>query len=243
MGFEVTHRFDGTNEKEVGQWFRSKYGTYMTPETGNFLLGVLSESENSTIAAGLNDVIMDHFVDAVDRNGTTEMVFRSGASKSIEPGSWIVNCTGYFKKVVDRPYVPYISPGGAVLSIEPRSITLHLTSYMGYFMPHLLMSNKISGLPLYELDAMDLRNKCNATFPFALFALVQHNLSLIADVLPTKVFSECGLDLNLWYPWPRRFGGTARFALTHRQERERQRRVLDTIRDRFDVRCGPLISA
>ena len=27
----------------------------MTPYTGNFLLGVLSEAENKTIAAGLND--------------------------------------------------------------------------------------------------------------------------------------------------------------------------------------------
>ncbi len=56
---------------------------------------MLSEAENKTIAAGLNDVVMDHFVDVVDRNGSTEMVFRSGATKTIEPGSWIVNCTGY----------------------------------------------------------------------------------------------------------------------------------------------------
>ena len=77
------------------EWYRATYGTWLTPTKGNFLLGVLSESENKTISAGLNDVIMDHFVDAVDRNGSTELVFRSGATKSIEPGSWIVNCTGY----------------------------------------------------------------------------------------------------------------------------------------------------
>ena len=68
---------------------------WLTPETGNFLLGNLSEAETKTISAGLNDVVMDHFVDAVDRNGSTELVLRSGATKSIEPGSWIVNCTGY----------------------------------------------------------------------------------------------------------------------------------------------------
>ena len=62
-------RFDGTNETEVARWYRSTYGNSVTPEAENFVLGVLSESENKTISAGLNDVIMDHFVDAVDRNG------------------------------------------------------------------------------------------------------------------------------------------------------------------------------
>jgi hypothetical protein len=32
----------------------------------------------------------------------------------------------------------------------------------------------------------------------------------------------------------------ARFVLTHRRERERQRRVLDTVRDHFGIHCGPL---
>jgi hypothetical protein len=31
-----------------------------------------------------------------------------------------------------------------------------------------------------------------------------------------------------------------RFLLTHRREREHQRRVLDTVRERFGIRCGPL---
>jgi hypothetical protein len=34
--------------------------------------------------------------------------------------------------------------------------------------------------------------------------------------------------------------GMARFMLTHRRDRERQRQILDTVRERFDVRCGPL---
>jgi hypothetical protein len=102
-------------------------GTWLTPETGNFLLGVLSESENNAIAAGRNDVIMDHAVDVVDRNGMTEMDFRSGATKTVQPGSWIVNCTGYLMQQ-DHPYEPYISPSGKVMSIQVRSATLHLTS-------------------------------------------------------------------------------------------------------------------
>jgi hypothetical protein len=30
---------------------------------------------------------MDYLVDAVDRNGATELVLRSGSTKTIEPGS------------------------------------------------------------------------------------------------------------------------------------------------------------
>jgi hypothetical protein len=68
----------------------------------------------------------------------------------------------------------------------------------------------------------------------------QYNLSLIADSVPVKAFTECGLDFDRWYPLPRRMLGVARFMLTHRRERDRLRHTLDTVRDRFDVRCAPL---
>jgi hypothetical protein len=241
VALEMSRRGDGTNETAVKKWFRDTYGTWLTTETGNFLAGLLSESENNTIAAGLNDVIMDHLVDVVDRNGDADLVFRSGSTKTIQPGSWIVNCTGYFK-YDHRPYEPYVSPSGAVLSIQPRSMTLQLTSVMAYFMTHLLMLDKIRDSPLYELDAMELRNKSNAAFPFTLFTLALYNLSLITGRIPNKAFSECGIDVNRWYPTPRRMVDTAQFMLTHRREREHQRRTLDTVRERFDVRCGRLLA-
>ena len=77
-------------------------------------------------------------------------------------------------------------------------------------------------------------------FRVTLLTLAQYNLSLISDSVPTKVFLDCGLDFDRWYPLPRRMVDTARFMLTHRREREHQRRTLDTVRERFDVRCGPL---
>ena len=166
---------------------------------------------------------MDHLVDAVDRDGTTELVFRSGATKVIEPGSWIVNCTGYLDGG-DHAYEPYVSEGGSVISVQNRSATLHLTSFAAYFLTHLLFLGKIKDVPLYELDMAVLRRTSNAAFPYTIFSLAQHNLSLIYDAVPTKVFLDCGLDLDRWY----------------RRERERQRHALDTVRERFDVRCGPL---
>ena len=130
-----------------------------------------------------------------------------------------------------------------MVSIQPRSATLHLPAFQGYFLTHLLFLDKIGHVPLYEVDLQELREKSNVVFPYALFALVQHNLSLIYDSVPSRVFSENGLNFDTWYPLPRRLLSTAQFLLTHRRTRERARRVLDTVRERFDIRCGPLLHA
>jgi hypothetical protein len=172
-------------------------------------------------------VVKDHLLDVVDRDGQPDLVHRSG------------NCTGYFEHD-DRPDEPYLSASGTVLSINPRSMTLQLTTFMGYFMAHLMMLDKITDIPLYELDAMGLPAKSNRTFALAVFALALHNMSPIADYVPAKVFSQCGVDFNRWYPLPRRTLSTARFLLSHRRDRERHGRTLDNVRELFDVRCGPL---
>lgn len=235
----ANRRFDGTNAAEVAKSVRARFGTWLTPEAENFLIGVLSEAENRTIAAGLNEVVMDHLADVVDRDGTTELVLRSGATQTIEPGSWIVNCTGYLEGG-DHPYEPYVSDSGAVLSIQNRSATLHLTSFAAYFLTHLMFLGKIKDVPLYELDMPVLKKNSNTSFPVTLFTLTQYNLSLIYDVVPTKVFLDCGVDFDRWYPLPRRVAAMARFMLTHRRDREHLRRALDTVGERFGVRCGPL---
>ncbi|BCI51982.1 hypothetical protein NIIDNTM18_12600 [Mycolicibacterium litorale] len=239
LGAQASRRFDGTNEDEVWRWHRARYGTWLTPDTASFLLGVLSEDECKTIADGLHSVTMDYLVDAVDRGDGVELTFRSGATTAIEPGGWIVNCTGYVTHR-DDPYEPYLSAGGSVVSIQIRSATLHLSSYMGYFMTHMLMLDRLRGTPLYELDVQELRNKSPKALPYTLLTLAQYNLSLMADELPAKVFAECGLDFDRWYPLPRRLAATARFMLTHRRRRDHQRRALDTVSERFDLRCGPL---
>lgn len=203
---------------------------------------MLSEAENTTIASGLNDVIMDYLVDAVDRDGATDLVFRSGATKAISAGSWLVNCTGYVFRN-DVPYEPYVSGSGAVVSIQPRSPTMHLTSLMAYFLTHLLFLGKITDVPLYEIDVQEMRDKARVAAPYALLSLAQHNLSLITDSVPAKVFLDCGINFDRWYPLSRRMLGTARFKLTHRRDRAQQRRALDTVRERFNVRCGPLIGS
>jgi hypothetical protein len=112
---------------------------------------------------------------------------------------------------------------------------------MAYFLTHLLFLGKIRDVPLYELDAQDVRSKVRAAGPYALLSLVQHNLSLISDSVPSEVFLDCGINVDQWYPLPRRMIATAGFMRAHRRKREHCRRALDTLRERFDVRCGPVI--
>lgn len=240
LSSQVAQRYDGTNEEDVWDWHRSTYGVWAAEPTGNFVLGVLSSDEKNTISAGLNTVVDDYLSDVVDDGDTTELVLRGGGRHPVERGSWIVNCTGYLTQRED-PYEPYVSAGGNVLSISPRSATLHLTSYMAYFVTHLLLTGTLRSVPLYEVDLLALQRKSKKAFPYATFTLVQHNISLLADNLPNKVFRECGLDFNRWYPFPRQLAINLKFLRTHRAERERHRRTLDTLRDRFDIRCGPLV--
>lgn len=121
-----------------------------------------------------------------------------------------------------------------------RSAALHFSSYSAYFLTHLLFLDKLGDIPIYALDLQDLMIKAKQVLPFAMFTLAQHNLGLIADAVPGKVFSECGLDFNLWYPWHRRTASNVQFLLTHRRERAHLQRTLDTVAERFGVRCAPL---
>ena len=49
-------------------------------------------------------------------------------------------------------------------------------------------------------------------------------------------------DVDSWYPFTRQLLGSVRFLTGHRRDRAHARRVLDTLRERFDLRCGPLAS-
>ena len=238
---ELAHLFDGTNEREAAQWMRERFGTGPTARADNFLLGVLSEAETRTISTGLHEIVMGHLADAVDVGDGVDLVLDDGAAKRIPAGSWLVNCTGYLGNT-EQPYEPYTNADGTVLSIQTRSATMHFTSYEGYFMTHLMMLDKLRDIPLYALDLQQLLHRSKAVMPFAMFTLVQYNLGLIADEVPSRVFKECGLDFDRWYPWHRRTAGGVRFMLTHKRDRYRLRHTLDTIGQRFDVRCGPLDS-
>ncbi len=98
------------------------------------------------------------------------------------------------------------------------------------------------------MDVEDLRRKApQYVMAAGLGPLQLYNLSLIAEALSArqfmKVVSQNGLDFDRWYPLPRRLLASAAFMLIHKRDREHFRQALDTVADRFDVRCGPVVDA
>lgn len=242
LGAQLAKRYDGTNEDELLRWYYSALGTGPTGEKCDFAYGfggVTSDAEMTVITGGLRRADNERFTDAVDRDGSPELVFRSGRTEKVPEGTCLVNCTGLLLRS-SHPYEPFVSPSGRTLSIQQRSTAIPLTLQAAYFLSHLMFTGGLHTLPLYELDAEGLRDKLGRSPLPAGFPLTLYNLSLAFDHLPAKVFAGFGSDLLLWYPLHRRLAAMLRFQRTHRRDREHHRATLDTIRERYDVRCGPL---
>ncbi|GAA1477749.1 FAD-dependent oxidoreductase [Nocardioides aestuarii] len=234
-------RFDGTNEREVMRWVSDHPSTIsITPRPRDFLFGQLSRSEATTISAGLRQVVTDHLVDVVDEGGRPHLELRSGARRAIEPGSWLVNCSGHFFRGEQQPYAPYTSAGGRVATVTPRSTIALLASFSGYFITHLLMLGKLDELPLYEVDADTLGRRDRDAWACTVVAVHMHNLSVMIDALPRTVFARNGLDFEKWFPLHRQLLTSVQVMREHGALIEHTAAALDRVREVHGVRCGPL---
>lgn len=238
----AAERFDGRNEADVLAWLRDNFGTWATPTAEHHVLGMLSRAETGRIRAGLGQVVMDHLVDAVDVEGgdCVRLELRSGSHLDIEPGSWIVNCTGHFAFQGRPADPPYVSESGRVVTVGITPM-FGFSSFGAYFLTHLLFLDKITSVPLYTTDGVRLFNANQTVSVLNALVMAQYNLGLVLDHVPAKVFAGCGLDFDRWYPLPRRLAGQLGFMATHRRRREQYRRVLDTVGERFGIRGGPLV--
>ena len=242
MMLEWSRRFDGTNERDAIDWYRSAFGVTPTEGARNFVFGFLSEAEAQTIRQGVTEMVSDHLLDAVDRGAGVELQLRSGATHRTRPGSWLVNCTGYLFGAQPRhgDHEPYVSADGKVGVVSSRSAIAMLTSVGGYYLGHLMMLGRLGELPLYELDGYTLAGRSREAWACAMVTMQLYNLSLIVDDVPRGVLTGNRLNPDLWYP-PHRFVlGALQFARASRREREHWRLALDRVRERFGVRCGPI---
>jgi hypothetical protein len=239
LNAHLARRFDGTNEADVLTWFAETHGTAVTRDFDNFFLGVLSRSEADTISSGLNEVVPGYLDDVVDHGQGARLLLRDGDIRDIPAGSWVINCTGH---LTQHPvaYEPYTSPSGRVLSLGGGATIIHLPSYRAYCLTHLMFLNALTTTPLYELDAGPIRSMNKAAFAMSLMTVTAYNLSLIADVVPPDVHEHAGIDLDRWFPAPRRALTRLQYALTHRRDRRHHQRTLDLLGERFGVHCAPL---
>lgn len=236
---EVARLFDGSNTEELMKEFANSGAIGVVDNPRHHVFGVISEPEVALLHDKLRGIHTDHLVDAVDRGDDVELVFRSGQRTTVPAGSWIVNCTGYLGHT-PGPYRPYTSASGAVVRVIPQSATFYLTSFAGYFLTHLAFLDKLTGTPLYEIDMNELNKESPDILPWAMYTQVAYNLGLIADAVPMSVLNDCGLSFDRWFPKPRQMFGAMRFLAGRKRARPHQEQVLDAVRERYGVRCGPL---
>jgi hypothetical protein len=239
---DLAERFDGYNEHEVLERLRSHYTVSLVPDARRFMLGLLSEHENSVIKNGADEIIKDYFVDVVDRAGAPTLMLRSGESRAIEPGSFIVNCTGYLFRD-DVPYEPFVSASGKVVSIQTSSAINVLSTNAAYLATHLSYLGKLQSLPLYEIDLGALHRKNRDVVGAIIGPLVLYNAGLVLQNVPRYVLDEFGTDLESWFPLPRRLYDLVTLMRHYKQKPDHMQRSLDVVRERFGVRCGPLSHA
>ena len=239
---DVTGRFDGANAGAVFDHFRQRYGVSPSPESAQFLFATMGREEAREIADGLEAMVPGYLEDVVQGAEGPEMRLRDGRRIAVAPGTVFVNCTGSMLRHA-RPYQPFLSPGGWVMTVTLRSSVYSLSGTAAYFMAHVYFLGKLRRLPLYELD-MDALFAADRTlfFPASLTHSF-YNMLVILQNVPLSVFSRCGLDMNLWYPLPRRLWSFARLKKDQRRLTAQCRASLDRVRQDLGIRCGLLPEA
>lgn len=235
---DYTSRFDGTNEADAIRWLLAHGGHSPVDAPRDYEFGILGRDEAAALRTGVSEFVHDYLQDVRDTATGPLLELRSGATRPAGEDTWVVNCTGYLARH-DRPYEPFSSASGRVLTISDRSATTHLTSYAGYFLTHALMRGLLPLPDLYEVDMVELRQKAKPAMGVAGLTLTMHNMGVLFGALPKSVFLRSRLDFDRWYPMPRTLGGAVRFAVGRRRAVARQRRALDALAER-GVRSGPL---
>lgn len=238
---DIALSFDGDNEDATIDHFRRQHS--IDPETPNgaFLFGFQSEEEHARITAGVQRIIPGYLEDVVDTPEGPRMVLRSGAPQPVDPGSIFVNCTGSFFRAGDigEPQ-PCLSPHGTILRISHRDALHFHTSVSGFFTTHLFFRDALRGAGLYSIDheALFRRNKKAWVGATAAQAYMYH-LTMVAT-LPMPVLNRCFLDLDRWYPMPRRLAWFIRMKARANADLAHCRGVLDRVAERFNIHCAPL---
>jgi len=233
--------FGGDNEEDTIQHFRAQHATEPESTHGVFLDRLQSEEESARVKQGLAKAHHDNLADVADTASGVTVTFRSGATQTVEAGTIFVNCTGSFFRGGDlEERQPVVSPNGAVLRIVVRDGFHFLTSVSGFFATHLLYRDALRGRGFYTLDHEGLFRENRNAWIGASAAQAYMNQVIAVQTLPMTLLDRCGLDLDRWYPLPRRLGGLLQMKSSAERDIAHCRKVLDRVAERFEVHCRPV---
>ncbi len=239
---DLALQFDGDNEDDTIAHFRKNHSTDPGSQNGVFLYGLQSEDEHARITAGLSATLPGYVADVVDGAEGPCLSLRDGASVPIEAGSLIVNCTGsFFRAPALNESRSCLSPKRTIVSIGPRDGMHFLTSVAGFFMIHMLYRDVLENSGIYTLDHEALFRQNRNVWVGASSAQAYLNQVIAVQTLPMMLLDRCGLDLDRWYPLPRRMAGLMRMKASAKSDIAHCRRAIDRVAERFDIHAGPVV--
>ncbi|MBD3678699.1 MAG: FAD-dependent oxidoreductase [Rhodobacteraceae bacterium] len=231
-------RFDGTNEEEVYDHYRSAYTIGPNPKGEQFFFGLLSPEELDRILDGIDDQIGDYLEDVVDTDSGPQLVLRSGERRPVEPGTIFVNCTGLVARH-DTPAADLLSEHGAIMTISPRAAVHFLTSVSAYFLTHLLYLGWLPETRLFILDQNALLKKGRKIWHIAAITHSYLNTVILLNALPFRVLDRCGLDFDRWFPLPRRLAVLVTVKSNSKRDLAHCERSLALVSELHGITCAP----
>lgn len=238
---DLAATFDGDNEDALIDHVRARYSTAPDVPNGTFLYGLQSMSERHRVDT-VTDIIDGYFADVEDTSQGPALRLRDGRSLSVPEGAVFVNCTGsFFRSDRMTPMHPLISSKGAVLSVNIRNAFHFLSSVAGFFTPHLFYRGLLRDHGFYALDHEVLFRRNRNAWVGASAAQAYLNQVRCLQLLPVSVLDRCGLDMDRWYPIPRRLLAMHRMKSGADKDLAHCTAVLDRVAERFDVLCKEIV--
>ena len=236
---DLALRYDGDNDDEVFDYFLAHYGLALDGPAHACLFGLISPDEIAALDRGVTRVSHRYLEDVVDEAGAPVMVFRDGTREPIEPGSWIVNCTGHLLREA-RPHEPCLSPHGTVLSIQQTAAITFVTSFGAYFLTHLWMLGKLPGVPVSVMNHEALEQANSRAYLMVASTQLVYNIMLIIDNVPPGVILRCGINFDNWYPLYRVLFLTAKLKANRKRYLPHFEAVLRRVEAKYGIHGEPV---
>ncbi|MEM1276387.1 MAG: NAD(P)-binding protein [Pseudomonadota bacterium] len=238
---DIARFYDGDNEEETIARIRTHHSTDVASENQAFLYGLQSEDELARVKAGLQGCMGGYLSDAIDTPDGPSLEFRDGETAKVQAGSIFVNCTGsFFTAPQMAEALPCVSDQQTLVTVNGRDGFHCLTSVAGFFVAHLAYRNALKGNGFYTLDHEALFRQNRNAWVGASATQAYMNQVLALQTLPLRLLDRCRLDLDRWYPLPRRLAGLIRILAGAREDIAHCRNTLDRVAERFEVSCKPL---
>lgn len=234
FALKISIQFNGLNEDSIIENILNDYIISLNNNPQNLLFGFLSEEELTVISE--NTIKYgDYLEDVVNQDGSPIMVLKGGENIKVEEGSYFVNCTGtVLRKHI--PYESYLSVNSIILSINHTSSISFATHLSAYFLTHLWFLNKLKDLPLIEFNYDAIARKNRKLIYIAGIPHFFYNLTIISDVLPSKLMEDFPgfLDKDV-YPSYRLLLSGLRLKVNRDKYLNHWKKTLDTVRNKYDL--------